>query len=516
MKPNSKWLAVAALAASLVALAPAVSAQEPVKGGTLNVAITGEPPTLDAHHSTAFITQSVGWHIYEGLFTLDKNYNAVPMLAESFEFDQGRNTYVIKIRPNVSFHDGSILSADDVIASIERWGRKSNYGRLMYKNVVEVHKTGDLTIEIQLKEPSPVVPMMLAFPNQQAAIYPQSVIKEFGDNEIRSYIGTGPYRFAEHVPDKHIRLVRFDKYAALGAEPNGMAGKRVAYLDELRLIPTPEVSVRLEGAQTGLYDVADQVSQDMLPMVEMYPTIEANITKPYWWTMAVFNKKRAPFSDAKARQAFVLGVGNKEIMSAAFASEDFYRLDPGILFQEQAQWWTKADSGMYGKRDLDRAKALLKESGYDGKPIKWLTTREYDFMYKNALVATEQLKEVGFNIQLEVVDWATIVQQRNNPEAYDIFSGATTFTPDPGVWPCFDASWPGFWEDPVKDDLVRKMNAEMDQAERFKIWEKLQGHFWQQAPMAKFGDFFILGVKSTAVKNLDATPFPYYWNTWKE
>ena len=178
MKPNSKWLAVAALAASLIASPPGVSAQEPVKGGTLNVAITGEPPTLDAHHSTAFITQSVGWHIYEGLFTLDKNYNAVPMLAESFEFDQGRNTYIIKIRANVSFHDGSILSADDVIASIERWGRKSNYGRLMYKNVVGVHKSGDLTIEIQLKEPSPVVPMMLAFPNQQAAIYPESVIKE--------------------------------------------------------------------------------------------------------------------------------------------------------------------------------------------------------------------------------------------------------------------------------------------------------------------------------------------------
>ena len=510
------WLVGAALAASMGAAGLPAGAQQPKQGGVLNIAITGEPPTLDAHHSTAFITQSVGWHIYEGLFTLDSKYNAVPMLAESVAFDEKRNTYVIKLRANVPFHDGSILNADDVVASLGRWGRKSNYGRLMFKNVVELRKVDDLTVEIALKEPSPVVPMMLAFPNQQAAIYPKSVIEKYGDNEVRSYVGTGPFRFKEHVADRHLKLERFAKYAAASGEPDGMAGRRVAHFDELRLVPTPEVSVRLEGVQTGLYDIADQVSQDMLPMIKMYPTIEPVVTKPYWWTMAVFNKKRAPFNDPRARQAFVLGLDNKQVMGAAFASEDFYRLDPGILFQEQSQWWSKADGGVYNKRDLERAKTLLKESGYTGQPIKWLTTREYDFMYKNALVATEQLKAVGFNIQLEVVDWATIVQQRNNPQAYDIFSGATTFTPDPGVWPCFDPAWPGFWEDSKKDELVRKLNTEMDGKKRFGVWEELQTHFWDQAPMAKFGDFFILGVKNVDVKNVAATPFPFYWNAWKQ
>ena len=137
--------AVATLAA-VVGTAGLPALAQPKKGGVLNIAITGEPPTLDAHHSTAFITQSVGWHIYEGLFTLDSKYNAVPMLAESVAFDEKRNTYVIRLRPNVPFHDGSILSADDVIASLGRWGRKSNYGRLMFKNVVELRKVDDLTV----------------------------------------------------------------------------------------------------------------------------------------------------------------------------------------------------------------------------------------------------------------------------------------------------------------------------------------------------------------------------------
>ena len=248
--------AVAGLAATFgVAGLPAFAQAK--KGGVLNVAITGEPPTLDAHHSTAFIAQSVGWHIYEGLFTLDGKYNAVPMLAESVAFDEGRKTYVIKLRANVPFHDGSILNADDVVASLERWGRKSNYGRMMFTNVIGLKKVDGLTVEIALKEASPVVPMMLAFPNQQAAIYPKSVIEKFGDNEIRSYVGTGPFRFKEHVPDRHLVLSRFDKYAAATGVPDGMAGRREAHFDELRLVPTPEVSVRLDGVQTGIYDIAD-------------------------------------------------------------------------------------------------------------------------------------------------------------------------------------------------------------------------------------------------------------------
>ena len=132
-----RFSAMIGIAATAWTVPQAAWAQEP-SGGTLNIAITGEPPTLDAHQSTAFITQSIGWHIYEGLFTLDSNYDAVPMLAESYEFDEDRNTYVIDIRADVPFHDGTILDADDVIASLERWGDKSNYGRMMFDNVVEL------------------------------------------------------------------------------------------------------------------------------------------------------------------------------------------------------------------------------------------------------------------------------------------------------------------------------------------------------------------------------------------
>ena len=492
------------------------SASEPKKGGVLKVAITGEPPTLDSQYSTAYLASYISWHIFEGLFTVDENYNPVPMLAKDYDFDDRNKTYTIHLREGVKFHNGKTLTSDDVIASLNRWGKLSNYGRLLYKNVKEVKKTNDYTIQIVLKKASPLVPIMLAYPNQQAAIYPKEVVEEAGLNEIKQFIGTGPFRFVEWKHDQYIKLERYHGYKPADGPANGMGGKKVAYLDEVVFIPTPEVSVRLDGVQTGQFDIAEQVSTDMYAQIKANNQIESVITKPYWWPMAVFNKKRFPFNDKKVRQAFVLALNMEPIMKAAFTSKEFYRLDPGILFQEQKQWWTDAGKEMYNQGNVEKAKKLLQESNYKGEKIRWLTSKEYDFMYKTALVAQSQLKKVGFNIELQVVDWATIVQKRSNPEEYEIFSGATTFTPDPGIWPCFDSNWPGFWINSKKDELVANMNTEMDPTKRKEVWNELQKFYWDELPMVKFGDFFSLNVKSKNVKGLKSSAFPFYWNVWKE
>jgi peptide/nickel transport system substrate-binding protein len=415
------------------------------------------------------------------------------------------------------FHNGKPLTADDVLASLNRWGQKANYGRIMFQNVKELKKTDDHTIEIVLHEPSPVIPILLAFPNQQSAIYPKEVVEAAGDGEITEFIGTGPYRFVEHKPDQYLKLARYEDYTPLDTPADGMGGGRIAYFDEIVFVPTPEVSVRLDGVQTGQFDYAEQINSDMYETIKLNSEIEPLITKPYWWTQAVFNKKQGVFADKRMRQAFALALDMEPIMQAAFATKEFYRLDPSIMFQEQSQWWSDAGShNMYNQANVEKAKQLVQEAGYNGEKIRWLTTKEYDFMYKNSVVATEQLKEIGLNIELQVVDYATIVTQRNDPNAYEIFMGATTFTPDPGIWPVFDSNWGGWWVDPVKDELLKKVNTEMDPVKRKQNWDDLQAHFWEEVPLVKFSDFFVLGAKSKNVIGLEGTPFPFFWNVWKE
>ena len=134
---------------------------EPKQGGTLKVALTGEPPTLDNHLSTADLAGKVSWHIFEGLFTLDENYSPIPMLAKDYEYDESTKTYIINLREGVKFHNGSEMTADDVVASINRWGEVSNYGAIMFENVKDVSKEGDYTVIIELLEDSAVVPILL-------------------------------------------------------------------------------------------------------------------------------------------------------------------------------------------------------------------------------------------------------------------------------------------------------------------------------------------------------------------
>jgi peptide/nickel transport system substrate-binding protein len=526
---RTKWLT---LSLSLVLLlsvvlagcsgkAPASDASDsnkdtPKTGGILKIAIPGEPPTLDMTQGTSTIVTEIGNHVFEGLFTVDEKYNVTPMLAKDYVYDEANKKYTIHLRDGVKFHNGKILTADDVVASLNRWSKIATYGKIFARYAKEIRKADDHTIEILLNEPSPIIPKLLTSPSHQSVIFPKEVVDAAGDGPIKEFIGTGPFRFVEHKPDQYIKLARFDNYSTLDGPSKGMSGKRVAYVDELMFIPTPENSVRLDGVQTGQYDYAEQINSDMYEQVKANNQVESVITKPYWWAGAIFNKKQGPLKDQKLRQAFSLALKMEPIMKAAFSSPDFYRLDPSILFKEQTQWWSDAGKEMYNQGNIEKAKQLMKEAGYNGEKIRWMTTKEYDFMYKNAVVAVEQLKQIGFNIELQVVDWATIAQRRAKPEEWEVFSNGISFISDPGIWAGFESTWPGWWDSPKKNDLLNKVNTEMDPVKRKQNLDQLQAYFYEDAPIVKFGDFFVLGVKSKKVQGLVGDAYPYFWNVWKK
>src|ERR1051326_4161228 len=240
-----RWLPmlIAALAPALTGGARADEA--PTMGGVLKVAMIGEPPTLDLHKTTAVIVQQITWHVYETLYTYDKNYNAIPLLVETHTVaDKGR-TYTFKLRRGVKFHNGKEMTSADVVASLQRWGRLATPGKQFWKNVEGLEAKDPHTVVMYLKDTSGALLMGLARPNNGAAIYPKEVCDAAGDNDVKEIIGTGPYRFVEHKPDRHVRLARFKDYAARAEAPDGFGGKRTAYLDEILFVPVPHVAVRL-------------------------------------------------------------------------------------------------------------------------------------------------------------------------------------------------------------------------------------------------------------------------------
>jgi len=503
------------LAAALpLAPGPGLAQEAPRAGGVIRAAMIGEPPALDLHWTTAVIVQQITWHVYETLYTFDRQLAPIPMLAEGHTVSDGGRRYTITLRRGVRFHNGKEMTSADVVPSLQRWGRMATPGKATFKNVEAVEARDPYTVVIHLKQPSASLLYGLANPNNGAAIYPREVIAAAGDGQVKEVVGTGPYRFVEHRPDRHIRLARFKDYSARTEAPDGYGGRRTAWADEILFLPVPDVSVRLAGVETGEYHFAQNIKQDQYDRIKGIPGLVANIVKPYGWITAVPNHKQGVMAHRKVRQAFLASLDMEPIMSAGIGNKAFYRLDGALFYPEMGPAHTQAGAGAYNQRNRDRARALLQEAGYKGEPVRWVTTKEYEWMYNTALVSKQQMEEAGFKVDLQVVDWATLVQRRNKPELFDVFSTGFSFAPDPAIATALQCNWPGWWCHEEKDRLLGELARETDPRKRRAIIERVQTLFYEDVGRIKFGDYFLLEVTRKELRGFESGVYLRFWNAW--
>jgi peptide/nickel transport system substrate-binding protein len=173
-------------------------------------------------------------------------------------------------------------------------------------------------------------------------------------------------------------IERFEGYASRTEEPNGFVGRKTAFLDQIDFIPVPEDSVRAEGVGTGEYHFGEQLTPDVYANLKANPQVEPVIARPYQFNVVHFNKKQGMFADVRMRKAIRSALDMTAPWKAAWGNEMFYRMDPGISARETA-WFSEVGKDSYNNPKPDEAKALLKDAGYKGQPIKWLTTKALKF-----------------------------------------------------------------------------------------------------------------------------------------
>jgi peptide/nickel transport system substrate-binding protein len=483
----------------------------PRSGGILKAAMIGEPPTLDTHTTTATIAYQIAWHAVETLYTYDRQYAPIPHLAEGHTVSDAGRRYTIALRKGVKFHDGQELTAADAAASIVRWGRLHTTGKTMFKTIEAVEARDRHTLVISLREPSGSLLYALASP--YLGIYPKTLVDAAGDQPVKEPIGTGPFRFVEHKPDRHIRLARFKDYTARPEPADGHGGKRTAWVDEIHFLPVPEVAVRIAGIESGGYHFAQTVKPDQYERLKTNPKIDLPLVKPAAWITAAPNHKAGVMTNRKIRQALQAVLDMEPIMTAAIGHKAFFRVDGALYFPEHGLFHTQTGVTGYNLRNRERARALLKEAGYAGQPVRWITTKEYDYMYNSALVARQQMEEVGFKVDLQVLDWATVVQRRSKPEAWDLFTTGITFTPDPALTSNLQCDWPGWWCHEEKERLLAELIRESDPRKRRALIERIQAVFYDDVGRIKMGDFFVL-YATRDLKGFQGSPFLHFWNAW--
>lgn len=489
--------------------------QEPTKGGQLNIAFNAQPPGLDPVVTTATATRDIARNIYEQLVTFDSNLEVQPMLAESYEVNRDENKVTFKLRQGIKFHNGAEMTAEDVVASMEKWAVESAQAKSFLTGLT-FEAEDDYTVTAHLTKTGMIDMFVFADLTQIAAIMPKTVIDEAGEGGVTEYIGTGPYKLAEWKQDQYIHLRRNEDYQAVDAPADGLSGKKEAYLDDIYFHIVTDPSTRVAGLQSGEYDIANFIPQDSAAQLAADPNIE-NQTEINSIPGIIFNKKVGVFEDIKMRQAVAAALDLEALMMAAYGSDEFYTMEHELMLDTQTAWYTDAGKEQYNQKDLEKAKQLVEEAGYDGEVIRIMTSREYEDYYMFAVVMQEQLKEIGLNVELEVYEWATVIDKQSDPSAYDMTITGWGIRPTPIQYPFLDsrAEWAGWSNSQEIDAYIDAIQASTDQDEAKEIMADLQAEFWNYLPILKVGNKMDITSIRKNISGYETTVGPILWNISK-
>lgn len=505
-------------AAALVAGALVAGSQAQAET-VLRYATIGEPPSLDVQVGTATIASTIGQHMFETLYAFDESYAPQPLLAASDRVEDDGKTLIITLREGVPFHNGKEMTAEDVVASLKRWGEFGSRGKLLTENATSIEATGDHEVTIKLSEPNGAWRNLLAFPNGGPVIYPADIVTAAGAEPIskENYVGTGPFKFTEWRPNRYVEMARFEDYAPAPGEPSGLAGAREAKLDKIRFIPVPDVGTRVSGVQAGDYDYAEIIPGDLYGDLSEDSSVKIHVNgAPIFGLMFMNSKDGQLKDDFELRRAILTALNMDEALRVSIGPELLWDAN-GSYYPEGSAWHSDAGVASYNQGNPEKAKEMAAASGYDGEPIKLLVSTNYQFHYDQAVVFTKQLADAGINVQLNVVDWATLLKKRAEPDQWDMFFTHHGTVPDPILITVLNNTYPGWWTTDEKEALKAEFTGTADVDARAETWSKIQDLIYQQVPAVKTGDVYSYNIASPALEGLPeaTTFFPNFWGVSK-
>jgi peptide/nickel transport system substrate-binding protein len=494
---------------------------EPTRGGRMVIASTGQPAGLDVQLFNNRTVTLIAWNMFEALFTFDAEYATVPMLAEGIEVSEDGLTNTITLRQGVPFHNGEVMVANDVVASFNRWMPISALGQAIQEFLESITAVDDATVEFKLTSPLVALPSMLARQSQGLAIMPASIMEGASGEPLpaESYIGTGPYRFVEFQADRFTLLERFEDYVGVDTPHSGYAGAKPAYLDELEFVPVPDEAARLAGLQSGEYQYLEEIIPDQIEAIGDDPAVTIEILPPRSYGVIFMNTAGGLTTDVNIRLAVQAAI-SVEPLAQASHGEGYFEPAPGIMLPQTA-WVSDVGAESYNQGDPEKCQQLLDEAGYDGTPIRLLTTQEDLGDYNAAVVAQQQLEEGGFTVELEVFDEATLDENLEDDARWEMTTDSIVFRPDPVlIRPFASCVAEGKWCTDGKVAAVERLQTEMDEEARFAAFEELQQLWYDEAPAVKITDQFGVAALASSVQgllgNMHFEIEPEFANAWIE
>jgi peptide/nickel transport system substrate-binding protein len=422
-----------ALLVSAAALVPLIAPPALAQSTTLKVALHSDLKVIDPVWTTALITAHHSFMVYDTLLSVDEKLQIKPQMLEGWTVSPDKLTWTFKLRDGLEWHDGQPVTAEDCVASINRWAARDGLGQRLLKVTETLAATDAKTFVMKLKEPYGLVLESLGKPSSNVLfMMPKRIADTDPSKQISEAIGSGPFVFKqdEWKPGARVVYLKNTKYKPRAEPTSGFAGAKLAKVDRVEWHWIADPQTQVNALISGEIDLIEAPPHDLLPILEKSPDISMKVIAEMGRQYAFrFNVLHKPFDNPKIRQAVMYAFNQKDFLDATIGNDKYYRecksLYPcGSTFETAKGFEDKLGS------NVTKAKALLVEAGYDGTPVVLMQSTDLASLANLAPVAKGLLEKAGFKVDLQAMDWQTLVSRRTKKDL-----------PSAGGWSAFMTSW---------------------------------------------------------------------------
>jgi peptide/nickel transport system substrate-binding protein len=466
---------------------------------------------LDPITTTAYITRNHGYMIYDTLFATDAKFQVQPQMVDKYELSKDQLTYTFTLRDGLKFHDGQPVRSADCIASIERWAKRDALGQKMAEVTDSWKAVNDKTFTLKLKRPFPLALEALAKPSSNVPfIMPERIAKTDASTNITEAIGSGPFKFVkeEWVPGSKVVYVKNTDYVPRKEPPSWAAGGKVVKVDRVEWIYIPDSATAAAALSAGEADWWENID----PLGSM--------------GLLRFNFLHPPFNNQKMRQAllyvldqndYVLGIAGDP--KNGHPCYSYFTCGTPLASEVGAE-------PMKGKRDFEKAKQLIKESGYKGEKIVIIDATDQPIVHSQSLLTSELLRKLGLNVEVQAGDWGTLITRRTSKEPVekggwsifhtwlvgpDVTSPAVNFA----VRGTGEQGWFGWPTDAKIEELRETWFAAADAAASKKAADAVQARAFEFVPYIPTAQFILPTAYRSNLSGVIVAPITLLWNVEK-
>ena len=483
---------------------------------------------VDPVWTSAYVTRNHAYLVFDTLYGLDAGYNPQPQMVAGQAVEEDGRRWTLTLRDGLAFHDGTPVLARDCVASIRRWGGRDDLGRTLLSITDELSAPDDRTIVFRLKRPFPLLPFVLGKSSGLVcAMMPARIAEGSPDKAFTEVVGSGPFRFRadERVAGDRVVYERFAGYRPReGSAASGTAGPKVVHLDRVEWKIISDASTAASALRAGEVDWYELPGADILPLLRRGQNVRVETLDPSGYVGSLrLNHLQGPTANPEVRRAMLAAISQQDVVMASAGTDPaLWKAGVGFFCPDTPLANDAGLSAVTGPRDRAALRRALQAAGLAGEKLVFMTPSDIQLNNSASEVAADALRQAGMQVDLQSMDWGTMLQRRNKKEpasqggwhAYVAFNTGSDMV-NPATHPLLRGDGAsgayGWSENPEIERLRGEWFSAPDLAAQQTIARRLQEVAFGHVPYIPLGQVAQLTAFRDDLSGM-AKGVPVFWN----